>query len=371
MTTALVEYLVNTNEYDFGDIAVLTPYNGQLAALRQRLASTCRIWLCQADKENLEKMGLLTPEQMESPKKTETSMSNLLRLATVDNFQGEEAKVVLLSTVRSNAEDRVGFLKTSNRINVGCSRARDGFYIIGNAGLMRNVDMWNEIVTLLEERSMIGNRFKLQCHRHPFISQYISSPQQFLTARKCPAKCQDTLACGHKCLQPCHAPSLHERLICTECCEQACESCGQQFTRLCGEPLGECKACVKAHSGTPAISETNFHSPEPFRGHNTDNTVRYILEAMDTRSDMSGIIDRFLCSIGSRMQELEREVHHGEIELSQSREEFRRFISNSPLAGAVNELRIRERTSIFDQVWEHIDIMIGKFLTSMSKYSMC
>ncbi len=35
MAIGLVKYLINTNEYDFNDIAILTPYNGQLAALTQ------------------------------------------------------------------------------------------------------------------------------------------------------------------------------------------------------------------------------------------------------------------------------------------------------------------------------------------------
>lgn len=35
-----------------------------------------------------------------------------------DNFQGEEAKIVIISFVRSNRERKVGFLKTTNRINV-------------------------------------------------------------------------------------------------------------------------------------------------------------------------------------------------------------------------------------------------------------
>lgn len=36
----------------------------------------------------------------------------------MDNFQGEEAKVVIVSLVRSNENGNVGFLKASNRINV-------------------------------------------------------------------------------------------------------------------------------------------------------------------------------------------------------------------------------------------------------------
>ncbi|MCJ1426299.1 hypothetical protein MMC29_004202 [Sticta canariensis] len=145
MTIGLVQYLVNTNEYDFNDIAILTPYNGQLAAFTQKLSGTCSIWLSEKDRENLIDEGLLTEDEAKFGKKADVGMSSMLRLATIDNFQGEEAKVVILSIVRSNPEDRIGFLKTSNRINVGCSRARNGFYIIGNASFLRGVEMWSDI----------------------------------------------------------------------------------------------------------------------------------------------------------------------------------------------------------------------------------
>lgn len=40
--------------------------------------------------------------------------------------------MVLLSLVRSNAEREVGFTKTENRAIVSLSRAREGFFIVGN-----------------------------------------------------------------------------------------------------------------------------------------------------------------------------------------------------------------------------------------------
>lgn len=49
-----------------------------------------------------------------------------MRITVVDNFQGEESDIILLSLVRSNAEDVVGFLKTENRVCVALSRARHG-----------------------------------------------------------------------------------------------------------------------------------------------------------------------------------------------------------------------------------------------------
>lgn len=67
------------------------------------------------------------------------SLNQALRLATIDNFQGKEAKVVIVSLVRSNAKNRPGFLKTPNRINVLLSRAQYRIYIIGNAETIESV----------------------------------------------------------------------------------------------------------------------------------------------------------------------------------------------------------------------------------------
>jgi superfamily I DNA and/or RNA helicase len=57
-----------------------------------------------------------------------------VRISIVDNFQGEENDIIILSLVRSNDEAKVGFLKTENRVCVALSRAKKGFYLIGNMG---------------------------------------------------------------------------------------------------------------------------------------------------------------------------------------------------------------------------------------------
>ena len=134
MVHGLVQYLVNTNEYSFEDIAVLTPYNGQLAALHERLSSTYSIWLSKKDKDILDAMTTLPRDDWdmsdgEEPEgKTTFEKAFMLRLATVDNFQGEEAKIVILSTGKlRNADEDVDFIKSSNQINMACSRAKHGF----------------------------------------------------------------------------------------------------------------------------------------------------------------------------------------------------------------------------------------------------
>lgn len=47
-----------------------------------------------------------------------------VRVTVVDNFQGEENDIILLSLVRSNEENKIGFLKSDNRICVALSRAK-------------------------------------------------------------------------------------------------------------------------------------------------------------------------------------------------------------------------------------------------------
>ncbi|KAL8724644.1 MAG: hypothetical protein Q9166_007834 [cf. Caloplaca sp. 2 TL-2023] len=142
MVCELVRYLLNTNDFGSGEIAILVPYSQQLACLKEKLSGTCTcsIALSEKDKEDLMDMGLLD-ESEQSQFKTDVEVFPMVRLATIDGFQGEEAKVIILSTVRSNLQDRVGFLQTTNRINVACSRARNGFYIVGNSTLLRTIDM--------------------------------------------------------------------------------------------------------------------------------------------------------------------------------------------------------------------------------------
>ncbi len=64
-----------------------------------------------------------------------------IEIATVDSFQGRECDVVIYSTVRSNRERRIGFLKDHRRVNVALSRARDSLVIVGDDLMMRNATM--------------------------------------------------------------------------------------------------------------------------------------------------------------------------------------------------------------------------------------
>ena len=231
MVVGLVEYLINSNEYSYHEITILTPYKGQLAAFTQRLKGTCSLWLSEKDRESLIDDGLLDPEETPFGVKIDIGLGSMLRLATIDNFQGEESKVVILSTVRSNSEGRVGFLKTPNRINVGCSRAKNGFYVVGNSTLMSAVPIWRQIARDFSARGRIGPAFRACCSRHPSKIFHVQSPEQWYRIPECEILCGSTLPCGHLCtLKKCHAAALHDRIGCPE----------PQCTKTCGEPCGDC-----------------------------------------------------------------------------------------------------------------------------------
>jgi hypothetical protein len=249
MVCSLVKHIVRQGEYKSNEIAVLTPYVGQLQKLRKGLKSHFEIVLSDRDVETLAQNELTEDEQpTESPAKgplaTKTSLADMLRIATVDNFQGEEAKIIIISFVRSNKERKVGFLKTSNRINVLLSRAQHGMYIIGNAITASSVDMWSNVMSMLQEQRAIGSQLELCCPRHQDTILHASEPDDFATVSPeggCGLICDKRLEkCGHQCKSPCHSDFMHGVYYCAKACERQHEVCKHRCERLCGDDCGRC-----------------------------------------------------------------------------------------------------------------------------------
>ncbi|XP_042472365.1 probable helicase MAGATAMA 3 [Zingiber officinale] len=70
-----------------------------------------------------------------------------VKVSTVDGFQGSEEDVIILSTVRSNADGSIGFVSNPNRTNVALTRARYCLWILGNEPtLSSSRSIWANIV---------------------------------------------------------------------------------------------------------------------------------------------------------------------------------------------------------------------------------
>jgi hypothetical protein len=237
MVVGLVHHLLRGSAYSLGEIAVLTPYNGQLAALHENLKKSCALWLSEKDRETLLDNGFLE-EASRTASKDEVQLSDMLRIATIDNFQGEEAKVIILTTVRSGG--RLGFLKTANRINVACSRARNGFYIIGNSETLQKVPIWKAIIDIFARGNRIGPFIRTCCDRHPSHYLDVHSPQDFGAVQDCQIPCNQLLRCGHMCEETCHPVEVHERIPCKKPCQKRL-SCSHACQKLCYEDCGCCE----------------------------------------------------------------------------------------------------------------------------------
>ncbi|KAF2434363.1 hypothetical protein EJ08DRAFT_513978 [Tothia fuscella] len=255
MTAALVNHLVNQGAYHPEDIAVLAPYLGQLSHLRKRLGSSFAIVLDDRDQLTLDHAGIddkATPNPSRAPI-NKTTLLKALRIATVDNFQGEEAKVIVISLVRSNVQKKCGFLRTSNRINVLLSRAKHGMYIIGNSETAgHSAGMWADVISKLTADGNLGSSLELQCPRHPDTDIVVSTPDdfpKFSPEGGCSLKCVDRLSCGHSCPSKCHSEVLHKAVRCLQACPRSLKGCDHSCPNYCGD------ACVQ-------YCKMNVHDPD-------------------------------------------------------------------------------------------------------------
>jgi hypothetical protein len=272
IVAGLVRYLLTRNTYSMGDIVVLTPYNGQLVALVEALKTSCQVWLNPKDREALLDDGVLPLEaEISDGQKDAIDMANLLRLATVDNFQGEEAKIIILSTVRSGG--RPGFLKTANRVNVACSRARDGFYVVGNSLTLQQVPFWCDIVNIFAREGNIGAALRLCCDRHPHHGINVSQAADFDNVQDCQIPCAETLGCLHSCFQPCHDPASHDRIPCRKPCNRIL-GCGHKCQKMCFEKCGSCQYRI----GEQTLSNCG-HQVDKICGGSTPKCLKVVQKA--------------------------------------------------------------------------------------------
>ena len=82
---------------------------------------------------DVKNMGVISPydDQVEMLKKALRKYEGL-EVKTVDGFQGKEKEVIIISLVRANEKNKLGFLEDLRRLNVSITRAKKHLVIVGN-----------------------------------------------------------------------------------------------------------------------------------------------------------------------------------------------------------------------------------------------
>ena len=264
MVVAFARYLL-LQGYGPEDITILTPYLGQLKRLRTLMSKTTLVFVDERDEEDLlmlagqEAETELEEERFAQEQKQSNfsvdAIGNRLRLATIDNFQGEESTIVLISLVRNNQRGAIGFLKTSNRINVLLSRAKHGMFLFGHSPSLvkdKSSRMWPQVLEVLQSKAQFGVGLPLKCKNHPNTITEITSPEQFdqfVGDGGCSLRCAFRLSCGHQCPRRCHPDDvLHVASYCPMPCSRlrSAEDCPYQHPcpLLCGDSCGPCKVPI-------------------------------------------------------------------------------------------------------------------------------
>ena len=111
--------------YNPSQITLLTMYTGQLLEMRRLVRDIHENRILGPNWQPRDLAASAGGQAKQFPHPTNAKLK-LVRICAVDNFQGEENDIILLSLVRSNKEQQIGFLAEDNRICVSLSRARKG-----------------------------------------------------------------------------------------------------------------------------------------------------------------------------------------------------------------------------------------------------
>ncbi|XP_030046073.1 NFX1-type zinc finger-containing protein 1-like [Microcaecilia unicolor] len=214
---SLCQYLLKQG-YKEDQITIITPYTAQLLKLRHR-----------AKDQGLESVAI----------------------KAIDDFQGEENDIILLSLVRSNQQGRIGFLKDKNRLCVAFSRARKGFFCIGNLKMLSetsNNRLWKDIIQMLQEKKLIGEGLTLVCQNHPNNKTVVKKNVDFHKVRGggCQQFCQARLECGHSCMLCCHPDDRdHVHYSCQTKCNRIICDFNHKCPKKCFQRCGPCREKVE------------------------------------------------------------------------------------------------------------------------------
>lgn len=100
------------------NIGIISPYRGQVQYLKERMEGF----------ENIQKY------------------LNFIDIHSIDGFQGQERDIILISLVRSNDKNEVGFLADTRRMNVALTRAKRKLVVFGDSATLASHPFYDKFL---------------------------------------------------------------------------------------------------------------------------------------------------------------------------------------------------------------------------------
>ncbi|WP_437918919.1 AAA domain-containing protein [Sphingobacterium sp. LRF_L2] len=122
LCSLLLELKTSYEDGHFPSIGVIAPYRGQVLLLREIIASE----------------DTLAP------------FAYLIRVSTIDGFQGQEKDIIYLSLTRSNSDLQIGFLADTRRMNVAMTRAKKKLIVVGDSSTMGQHPFYKNFLRYVE-----------------------------------------------------------------------------------------------------------------------------------------------------------------------------------------------------------------------------
>ncbi|KAJ2161325.1 ATP-dependent RNA helicase [Coemansia sp. RSA 552] len=149
-------------------IGVITPYEGQ------------RGWIV----HHMAQAGSLVSDTYKD-----------VEVASVDAFQGREKDYIIVSCVRNNENQGIGFLSDPRRLNVALTRAKYGIIVLGSPKVLSRNPLWHELLSYYKLNgvlvegplgSLVQSTARLSKPRAPRGSHTLSGRSMVMRANTAP-----------------------------------------------------------------------------------------------------------------------------------------------------------------------------------------